>query len=596
MKGYTTKGVFVSNDGKWLSEDETEKILKGYLNSLHPNLNENNTDYLITSIIIFVLIALTFAIGYIYDFDIIFISSFTVLLLIGFIIFLYSKKKGKRSSEKEVEILDITYDENIFFLFESSDKSRVLISHDNKHGMSKDLAGTVFDDEEAIVQDILSANRILDEYDKPILTASNKSKINSDSAIYSFDAETDLRECLERIHNDLSSLKDINVSFSFVNDTSIHEFVEEYTKQFEDLNLKTNVKTDDLKKLNRLLNSQINFKKDLLELTNSIAKQFDLKVNNFSSYMEEMEAFRNKMILFSIEAAYYIFCPKCNRDFFEQKEFAEYQFNENAQTSFNYKKDCWECESCGSSITHPIPVPKIYQELIQPVVRQLLMEHHTEREKLYNDIENQKIGYVEKYRKEIREINRINSSEIEKIISSIANLEAEIEADKENLKYFHNLVEKQRSELDSALSSIDNVFQNIRIDTEKATEVSIKEMTRDMNAIWMDAEKSINQFAQIQRIADQKRDQQFQTIVKNSEKQTALAIETNIQLENISENTSKAAKSVEHIATVTQAEADRKGYDKSKNIGHKLKKLKNRVSTTITLGSELDRAKKDMKN
>lgn len=606
MKGYKTKGIFLSGENEWISEEEVLTIIEEHLSNLYQT-HEKKSDYstlYISILIIIAFIVFLILIG-IQPYIIVPIS---VVLTAVLSIYIYSLNKKKPKVKKKAEILEHSYQEKVFSLFEVTQDSRVLISHDNDYGISKELTGTTFDNEDVIVNEIKIANELLENYDKPILNNSDKSKIYEDSEIYSFDVESNLRECLNRINSDLLSSKEMKLSFPFVKDKSLIDFIEDHTVEVDDVNLKSKLNTSDFDQLKSLLNHRNRFKNELQDLIKTISDRFDLNVRNFTSYMNDMDAFRNKMILFSIEAAYYTFCPKCNSDFFKQSEFADYQFNESAQTRYDYKNDRWVCISCKDYTNQPIPVPKIYQELIQPVVRQLLMEHHTEREKLYNDIENQKIGYIEKYRKEIREINRINSSETEKIMTSIANLEAEFEADKENLEFFQNLIERQRSELDSNLSLIDNAFQKIKVDTQNATEISISEMSSEMNAIWANAEQTFNELSKIQRVADERRDQQFKTIIQNSEKQVSLAEkqislteeqtkvaqESNQKLDSISKNTQEAAKSVEHIATITQAEADKKGYDKSKKIGHNLKKFKNRVTTSVTGGSDLDRAKKDM--
>ena len=150
-------------------------------------------------------------------------------------------------------------------------------------------------------------------------------------------------------------------------------------------------------------------------------------------------------------------------DFAEDVQgYTPFQLKESSRVRFNLVTGVWTAED-GSTTTVPFGVHQLYEEIVAPVVQNLLRETRIERLKIYNHIKDQKINYLNKWNQDTDAFYRDNRSEANKIIAAMQ------ESLREYTAAYNTLVSLQRTEanmaksegqLDSALvESSDNVAE-----------------------------------------------------------------------------------------------------------------------------------------
>ena len=142
--------------------------------------------------------------------------------------------------------------------------------------------------------------------------------------------------------------------------------------------------------------------------------------------------------------------------------YTPFQLKESSRVRFNLVTGVWTAED-GSTTTVPFGVHQLYEEIVAPVVQNLLRETRIERLKIYNHIKDQKINYLNKWNQDTDAFYRDNRSEANKIIAAMQ------ESLREYTAAYNTLVSLQRTEanmaksegqLDSALvESNDNVAE-----------------------------------------------------------------------------------------------------------------------------------------
>ena len=120
----------------------------------------------------------------------------------------------------------------------------------------------------------------------------------------------------------------------------------------------------------------------------------------------------------------------------------------------------WTAED-GSTSNFPFGVHQIYEEIVAPVVQNLLQENRIERMKIYNHIKDQKIDYLNKWHQDTDNFYRANRSESTDIINLMQ------ESLREYVAAYNTLVSLQKTEDSMVLSggSLDSTVVNVTENT-----------------------------------------------------------------------------------------------------------------------------------
>jgi hypothetical protein len=140
--------------------------------------------------------------------------------------------------------------------------------------------------------------------------------------------------------------------------------------------------------------------------------------------------------------------------------YEPFQLKPSSKVKYNLLSGMWTAED-GSTSNFPFGVHQIYEEIVAPVVQNLLQENRIERMKIYNHIKDQKIDYLNKWHQDTDNFYRANRSESTDIINLMQ------ESLREYVAAYNTLVSLQKTEDSMVLSggSLDSTVVNVTENT-----------------------------------------------------------------------------------------------------------------------------------
>lgn len=220
---------------------------------------------------------------------------------------------------------------------------------------------------------------------------------------------------------------------------SIDKF-EELNRMKDSLSTKTQQFEDALKSL-------------MMTMANSVQAISALKLASVDKVV-----FESNQILFDIlKAPYNHYSPTLEYEEIERIKNEKFDYSEDVQSyepfnlkqssrvKFNLITGLWTSED-GNTTSTPFGVHQIYEEIVAPVVQNLMQENRLERLKVYNHIKDQKIEYLNKWHQDTDAFYRANRAESADIINLMQ------ESLREYVAAYNTLVSLQRTE-DSMVQS-----------------------------------------------------------------------------------------------------------------------------------------------
>ena len=191
---------------------------------------------------------------------------------------------------------------------------------------------------------------------------------------------------------------------------SIDKF-EELNRMKDSLSTKTQQFEDALKSL-------------MMTMANSVQAISALKLASVDKVV-----FESNQILFDIlKAPYNHYSPTLEYEEIERIKNEKFDYSEDVQNyepfnlkqssrvKFNLITGLWTSED-GNTTSTPFGVHQIYEEIVAPVVQNLMQENRLERLKVYNHIKDQKIEYLNKWHQDTDAFYRANRAESADIIN-----------------------------------------------------------------------------------------------------------------------------------------------------------------------------------
>ena len=193
-------------------------------------------------------------------------------------------------------------------------------------------------------------------------------------------------------------------------DNSINMF-QELNKLKDSLSTKTQQFEDVLKSL-------------MVNMASSVQKISTLKVASVDKVVLES----NKMLLNILKAPYNHYSPQLEYEEIERIKNENFDYGEDvhsyepfklrasSRVKFNLLTGMWTSED-GSITNMPFGVHQIHEEIVAPIVQNLMAETRIERLKIYNHIKDQKISYLNKWHQDTEAFYRANRAESADIIN-----------------------------------------------------------------------------------------------------------------------------------------------------------------------------------
>jgi len=128
--------------------------------------------------------------------------------------------------------------------------------------------------------------------------------------------------------------------------------------------------------------------------------------------------------------------------------YQPFQLKPSSRVHYNLLTGMWTAED-GSTTHMPFGVHQIYEEIVAPIVQNLMQENRIERLKIYNHIKDQKMSYLNKWHQDVEAFYRASRAESSDIINLMQ------ESLREYVAAYNALTSLQRTE-DSMVQSNDN--------------------------------------------------------------------------------------------------------------------------------------------
>ena len=160
------------------------------------------------------------------------------------------------------------------------------------------------------------------------------------------------------------------------------------------------------------------------------------------------------------------------------QDYEPFNLRMSSRVKYNLVSGMWTAED-GSVTINPFGVHQIYEEIVAPVVQNLMAETRLERLKIYNHIKDQKISYLNKWHQDTEAFYRANRAESADIINLMQ------ESLREYVAAYNTLASLKRTEnsmanSDSLDSTVVNVVDNNE-DSILAFEMQSQEFQRVQN-------------------------------------------------------------------------------------------------------------------
>jgi hypothetical protein len=98
--------------------------------------------------------------------------------------------------------------------------------------------------------------------------------------------------------------------------------------------------------------------------------------------------------------------------------YEPFQLRESSKVKYNLFADEWTAED-NSRASIPFGVHQIYEEIVAPMVQRLMSENRVERLRVYSQIHDQKISYLNKWHQDVDAFYRSNHAESADIINNM---------------------------------------------------------------------------------------------------------------------------------------------------------------------------------
>ncbi len=191
----------------------------------------------------------------------------------------------------------------------------------------------------------------------------------------------------------------------------------------------------------------------MVTISNSVQAISSLKIASVDKVVIES----NKLLFQMLKAPYNQYSPMLEFDEIERIRNERFDYSEDVQSykpfnlkqssrvRFNLMTGLWTAED-GNTTNLPFGVHQLYEEIVAPVVQNLMEENRLERLKIYNHIKDQKIDYLNKWHQDTDAFYRANRAESSDIINLMQ------ESLREYVAAYNTLISLKRTE-DSMVQS-----------------------------------------------------------------------------------------------------------------------------------------------
>lgn len=211
--------------------------------------------------------------------------------------------------------------------------------------------------------------------------------------------------------------------------------------------------------INELKNSLSNETNQFEEVLKSLMQSIGVSVQTISrmkvASVDKVVLESNGILYQILKAPYNHYSPTLEAEEIDRIRYEEFNYADDIQgyepftlrqssrVRFNPLTRTWVSED-GSQTVNPFGMHQIYEEIVAPMVQNLMQENRVERLKIYNHIRDQKISYLNKWHQDTDAFYRANRAESADLINLMQQTLTEY------VSAYNNLLALQRTEAQMA--------------------------------------------------------------------------------------------------------------------------------------------------
>lgn len=165
----------------------------------------------------------------------------------------------------------------------------------------------------------------------------------------------------------------------------------------------------------------------------------------------------NRLLYQILKAPYNHYSPDLEAEEIDRIRHEKFDYSEDVQgyepftlrqssrVKYNPLSGVWVAED-GSQTTQPFGIHQMYEEIVAPMVQNLMQENRVERLKIYNNIRDQKLSYLNKWHQDTDAFYRANRAESADLINLMQQTLTEY------VSAYNNLLALKRTEAQMELS------------------------------------------------------------------------------------------------------------------------------------------------
>ena len=212
----------------------------------------------------------------------------------------------------------------------------------------------------------------------------------------------------------------------------------------------------EINEVKKSINSQsvnggnVNYFKNLIrQLGTSVQILTDVKTNSISKLLDYSGMILNGVL----KAGYNHYSPVLEADEIERirtstfnyqdggEDYQPFNLKQSSRVRYELFSQSWFAED-GSRTNYPFGMHQIQEEVLMPVLTNLLNETRIERLKIYNNIKDQKMNYLNKWNQDIELAFRDNRARGQELVTEITNAYAEYNTAYHTYLSYKNTLEK----------------------------------------------------------------------------------------------------------------------------------------------------------
>jgi hypothetical protein len=216
----------------------------------------------------------------------------------------------------------------------------------------------------------------------------------------------------------------------------------------------------------------------MVNIASTVQTVTGMKINSTNRLVEQS----NRLLFTILKASYNHYSPKLEAEEIERirnesfnyqdaaQFYQPFQLKASSRVHYDAVSEVWVAED-GSKTAFPFGMQQIHEEIVVPILHNLLQETHAERQRIYNSIQDQKNSYLNKWHQDTEDFYGRNRAESSDLINLMRSTFTEFLSNYNSLQALENTVKQ----MESGGNLSDTAVKSVEIGVE---EVSAYELQR----------------------------------------------------------------------------------------------------------------------